>query len=86
MLLTIEKTNELLLKNHDLRPSGSTTIPEAHARSNKSFSPLRSHGCKQDKGFRMGGNKFDPYNRNNPQKQNRDIGQKPTRKQNDICH
>ena len=35
MLLTVEQTNELLLKNHDLRPAGSKALPEAHANSEK---------------------------------------------------
>ena len=37
VLLTIEKTNELLLKNYDLRLSGSTTVVEVHVSSNMSF-------------------------------------------------
>ena len=49
-------------------------------------------GRKQSKGFRRGGTRSDPYNRNNLQKQNnelavnREIGQKPTGKQHDICN
>ena len=31
VLLTAEHTNELLLKNHDLRPASSKALPEAHA-------------------------------------------------------
>ena len=55
-----------LFKNHDLRPTGSTVVLEAHAGSNKSFDHSRGQGHKQGKGFRMGGDRFDPYNRNNP--------------------
>ena len=80
ILLTIEKTNKLLLKKHDLRPTEFTTVPEAHANTHKSFGPSRGRGCKQDKGFRMSGSRSSPYNRKNPRKQNRDIGKKPTRK------
>ena len=68
ILLTVEKTNELLLKNHDLRPIGSTTMLEAHANvnTNKNFGHFRGRGRKQSKGFRRGGDRSDPYNRNNP--------------------
>ena len=86
ILLTVEKTNELLLKNHNLRPTGSIVVLEAYAGSNRCFGPSRGHKRKQDKGFQKGGGRSDPYNRNNPQKQNRDIGQKPTEKQHDICY
>ena len=86
VLLTTKKTNELLLKNYDLRSTGSTTVSEAHVGSNRSFGLSNGHGRKQDKGFRMSGNRSGPYNRNNLPKQNRDIDQKPSGKQNDICH
>ena len=35
VLLTAEQTNELLLKNHDLRSADSKALPEAHANSEK---------------------------------------------------
>ena len=86
VLLTVEKTNELLLKNHDLRPIGSRAVLEAHTNAQKSSGPSKGYGRKQDKYFRRGGSRSYPYNRNNSRKQNHDIGQKPTRKQNDICY
>ena len=44
MLLTVEQTNELLLKNHDLRPTGSTTMRESHVSSNKTFGHFGGRG------------------------------------------
>ena len=62
MLLTVVQTNELLLKNHNLRPSGSTIVPKAHASSDKSFSNSRGYGRGQSCGFQRGGDIFDPNN------------------------
>ena len=70
VLLTAEKTNELLLKNHDLRPTGSAAVPEAHANANKSSGQFRGHGRRQGRGFRRGGDRSGPNNKNNPRKQN----------------
>ena len=44
MLLIAEQTNELLLKNHDLRLTDSIVVPKAHASSNKSFDHSRDRG------------------------------------------
>ena len=44
VLLTVEQTNQLLLKNHDLRPVGSKAIPKANANENRNTSRFRSHG------------------------------------------
>ena len=87
VLLAVEKTNELL-KNHDLWPIGSTTVFETHANANtnKNFGHFRGRGRKQGKDFRRGDGRSGLYNRNNPRNQNRDNGQKPTRKQHDICN
>ena len=43
MFLTAEQTNELLLKNHDLRPAGSKALLEAHANSKKINRPRKSN-------------------------------------------
>ncbi|XP_012855803.1 PREDICTED: uncharacterized protein LOC105975174 [Erythranthe guttata] len=51
-LALCEKTNELLLKNHALRPSGSQAVPEAHA-------------IKQTNRFKGRGRKFWRGARNN---------------------
>ena len=64
VLLIVEKTNELLLKNHDLRPSRSIVVFESHAGSYRSFGSSKGRGCKQGKGFQRGDGRFDPYNRN----------------------
>ena len=61
-------------------------MSEAHVGLNKSLGPFKGHGCKHDKSFRRGHSRSDLYNRNNSQKQNRDIGQKPTEKHNYIYH
>ncbi|XP_012846933.1 PREDICTED: uncharacterized protein LOC105966904 [Erythranthe guttata] len=50
VLLTAQKTNELLLKNHDLRPSGSQGVPEAHA--NKKTNRFKGRGRKFWRGAR----------------------------------
>ena len=92
VLLTVEKINELLLKNHDLKPTRSAAVPEVHANANKNFGQFKGRGRRQRRGFRMGGSRSDPNNRNNSRKQNNnlavnhDIGKKPIRKQNAICH
>ena len=66
VLLTAEKTNELLLKNHDLRPTGSAAVPEAHANANKNSGQFRGRGRRQRRGFRKGSSRSSPNNRNNP--------------------
>ena len=66
MLLTIEQTNELLLKNHDLRPIFFIVVPKAHVGSNKSFGHFRDCEQRQGCSFRMSGGRFDLSNRNNP--------------------
>ena len=35
--MTVEKINELLLKNHDIKPTGSTAMLEAQANAYKSL-------------------------------------------------
>ena len=44
VLLTAEQTNQLLLKNYDLRPTGSKAIPEANANENRNTSQFRGRG------------------------------------------
>ena len=68
VLLTAKKTNELLLKNHDLRPTRSAVVLEAHANANKNSGQFRDLGRKQGRGFCRGGNRSGPNNRNNPRK------------------
>ena len=46
--LTVEQINELLLKNHDLRPICFKVVPKAHVASNKRFGHFR--GCGRRKG------------------------------------
>ncbi|KAK6150964.1 hypothetical protein DH2020_015896 [Rehmannia glutinosa] len=54
VLLTAEKTNELLLRNHDLRPSGSNAVPEAHANFGRGGGRFRGCGYKHGRGGRGG--------------------------------
>ena len=58
------------MKNHNLRPTRSIVVHEAHANVNaqKTFGHFKGSGCKQDKGFRNGGGRSGPYNRNNSRK------------------
>lgn len=69
-LLVAEQNNELLMKNHESRPSGSTPFPEVnvvrkndprrdHGRGRGHF---RGRGRKYDHGHNR--DKFGPYNRN----------------------
>ena len=51
VLLIVEKTNELLLKNHDLRPTGFTATLEAHVNSNKSLVILKVGGSDKVRVF-----------------------------------
>ncbi|XP_012854500.1 PREDICTED: uncharacterized protein LOC105974002 [Erythranthe guttata] len=65
VLLTAEKTNELLLKNHDLRPCGSQAVPEAHANQNRNMGRFRGRGRKFWRGARRGGGRGPPQDARN---------------------
>ncbi|XP_074326814.1 uncharacterized protein LOC141664759 [Apium graveolens] len=60
VLLLAEQNNELLLKNHQARPTGSTPFPEVNAvtnneyRDNKSFGRGRGHGYGRGRGRARG--------------------------------
>ncbi|XP_074323994.1 uncharacterized protein LOC141660911 [Apium graveolens] len=60
VLLLAEQNNELLLKNHQARPTGSTPFPEVNAvtnneyRDNKSFGRGRGHGYRRGRGRARG--------------------------------
>ena len=86
MLLTAEQTNELLLKNHDLRLDGSKALPEAHAKSEKIIGHFKGYKRRQEYNPRRGGRKF-----NRPRKSNfglnHDKEKKPKKVTNEsICH
>ena len=51
MLLMAEHTNELLLKNHYLRSTSTSTIPKENVGSSKSSNHSRGHGQRQDRDF-----------------------------------
>lgn len=71
-LLVAEQNNELLMKNHETRPTGSTPFPEVNAI--RKHDPRRDHGRGRGRGrFRGRGrtynhgqtrDKFGPYTRN----------------------
>ena len=44
MLLIVEQTNQLLLKNHDLRPANAKEIPKVNANENKNTSRFKGRG------------------------------------------
>ena len=73
MLLTVEQTNELLLKNYDLRPTGSTVMPKTHVFSNKSFDYFRGHGWRQSCDFQRVDGRSNPKNQNKPQQQRNNL-------------
>ena len=86
VLLTAEQTNELLLKNHNLRPVGSKALPEAHANSEKIIGHFKGYKRRQEYNPRRGGRKF-----NRPRKSNfgpnHDKEKKPKKVTNEsICH
>ncbi|XP_061362943.1 uncharacterized protein LOC133306639 [Gastrolobium bilobum] len=65
MLLTVERTNELLLKNHDLRHASSKALPEAYANSMTNFSRFKGYDRRQENYHHRSGRKF-----NGPRKAN----------------
>ena len=86
VLLTAEQTNELLLKNHDLRPAGSKSLPKAHANSEKIIGHFKGYKRRQEYNPQRGGRKF-----NRPRKSNfgpnHDKEKKPKKVTNEsICH
>ena len=86
VLLTAEQTNELLLKNHDLRPADSKALPEAHANSEKIIGHFKGYKDRQEYNPRRGDRKF-----NRPRKSNfglnHDKEKKPKKVTNEsICH
>ena len=48
VLLTIEQTNQLLLKNYDLKPVGTKVIPETNANENRNTNRFKVMGVDQD--------------------------------------
>ena len=84
VLLTAEQTNQLLLKNHDLRPAGSKAIPEANASENRNTSRFRGRGRGSRRGSQRGNGRPTHHN-NKPQHSNayapnQNKGKKPMQK------
>ena len=61
--MTTEQTNQLLLKNHDLRSAGAKAISEANANENRSTSQFRGRGRGLRRGFQKGSGR--PTHHNN---------------------
>ncbi|KAK3426307.1 hypothetical protein EUGRSUZ_F02781 [Eucalyptus grandis] len=59
------QTNELLLKNHDLRPAGLKALPEAHANFEKNTSHFKGYKRKQEYNPRRNGRKFNRLMKSN---------------------
>ena len=59
VLLTVEQANQLLLKNHDLRPAGSKAIPEVNA--NEKETPANSEAVGEDQDVVLKGVVVDPH-------------------------
>ncbi|KAK3422509.1 hypothetical protein EUGRSUZ_G02958 [Eucalyptus grandis] len=81
-----QQTNELLLKNHDLKPAGSKALPKAHANFEKNTGHFKGYKRKQEHNPRRDGKKF-----NRPKKSNFGLNygkeKKPKNVINEsICH
>ena len=86
LLLTVEQTNELLLKNHDLRPTGSKALPEAHENFEKIIGHFKGYKRRQEYNPRRGGRKFNRLRKSNFGS-NHDKEKKPTKVTNEsIFH
>ncbi|KAL5743334.1 hypothetical protein ACOSP7_002212 [Xanthoceras sorbifolium] len=82
-LLVAEQNNELLMKNHELRPTGSSTFPEVNANRYKSNGRGRGHGRghgqwngSRGRGYSSRGSYKSSWNRNTnnmPQKWNANV-------------
>ncbi|KAK2632601.1 hypothetical protein EUGRSUZ_L01342 [Eucalyptus grandis] len=65
VLLTAEQTNELLLKNHDLRHAGSKTLPKAHANFEKNTRHFKGYKCSKEYNPRRNDKKFNRSRKSN---------------------
>ncbi|KAK3425666.1 hypothetical protein EUGRSUZ_F02190 [Eucalyptus grandis] len=61
----LEQTNELLLKNHDLRPAGLKALLEAHANFEKNTGHFKGYKRKQEHNFRRDDKKFNCHKKSN---------------------
>ena len=84
VLLIAEQTNQLLLKNHDLRPTSAKAIPDVNANENRNTSRFKGHGRGSRRGSQMD-NSRPAHNNNKPQQKNthapnQNKGKKPMQK------
>ena len=92
MLLTVEQTNELLLRNHDLRLAGNKIILETNASLNTNSGHTRGRERRHGRGSRNVGFKSNQNNKNNPRQKNalasdHDKGKRPIIKHDDtVCN
>ncbi|XP_020266651.1 uncharacterized protein LOC109842155 [Asparagus officinalis] len=67
-LLLAEQNNELLLKNHESRPTGASPFPEANATQSQNHGRGCGHGCgrgrMRSRCRGQGRGKYVPYNHN----------------------
>ncbi|XP_017982329.1 PREDICTED: uncharacterized protein LOC108663251 [Theobroma cacao] len=86
ILLIVKQTNELLLKNHDLRPTGSKALLEANANSSKSIGRFKDREHEQGHNLCRGGRRLNRPRQSNLGP-NHGKGKKPVKKHNEsICH
>ncbi|KAM1123528.1 hypothetical protein ACFX19_004998 [Malus domestica] len=96
VLLLAEKQNQLLMKNHQARPTGATAVPEAHYSTNQH--PKRqkrrgkggqkpSHQGQQSQGPSKGGNKTQKRPNLAPKAPNfKNKGKAPATMNDDMCY
>ncbi|KAM1926869.1 hypothetical protein ACFX13_033987 [Malus domestica] len=96
VLLLAEKQNQLLMKNHQARPTGATAVPEAHYSTNQH--PKRqkrrgkggqkpSHQGQQSQGPSKGGNKAQKRPNLAPKAPNfKNKGKAPATMNDDMCY
>ncbi|PIN00237.1 hypothetical protein CDL12_27260 [Handroanthus impetiginosus] len=53
-LLVAEQNNELLIKNHEIRPTESTPFPKVNATIHNNFEKYENHGCGHSHGHECG--------------------------------
>ena len=67
MFVSVDQTNELLLKNHNLMSTSTSAIPETHVVSSKSSINFIGCGQRQSHGFQRSSGKFGPSKQKNLQ-------------------
>ncbi|KAK6115399.1 hypothetical protein DH2020_007668 [Rehmannia glutinosa] len=71
-LLVAEQNNELLIKNHESQPTGSTPFPEVNATRAQNVNNFRGRVRGRGRGRGRGRRRFTPYNRDNQNNSNQE--------------